>query len=225
MALSARRAGRMRKAELAASIVGCLMVVVALAVIWAARLTVDRELYVSELGAEGMPTADWFERSLLLIVAGGSSIAWAGRHVRSGARVLRAFTPAISLWTACGFFLLASQVTCTPGCPIPYGDTFVLQDFIHTLAAVLAFAATCWAMLQTASVRHSRLLARSSLAIGTIVAVVAATGGLMSLFRFYAVIGSRFEFIATSLAIAWLVLFGVMVAVNRAHAPSVSAVD
>ncbi len=37
--------------------VGCLLVAAALAIIWAARLTVTRDLYVSELGAEGEPTA------------------------------------------------------------------------------------------------------------------------------------------------------------------------
>ena len=36
--------------------VGCLLVAAALAVIWGARLTVTRDLYVSELGAEGEPT-------------------------------------------------------------------------------------------------------------------------------------------------------------------------
>ena len=69
--------------------------IVALAIIWGARLTVPRELYVSELGAQGMPTAGWFEVALLLVVAGGSAIAWAGRRVRSRVRVLSAWAPAV----------------------------------------------------------------------------------------------------------------------------------
>lgn len=198
--------------------VGCLLVAAALAIIWAARLTVTRDLYVSELGAEGEPTAVWFEAALLLIVAGGSAIGWAGRRVRSSVSVLRAWTPAISLWIGCAFFLFASQVTCTSGCPLPYGSTFTWQDFLHTLAAVLAFAAACWAMLQTSFAREHRLLAGLSLATGILVAVIAGTGGLFSLFRFQAAFGSRLEFVATTIAIGWLIVFGVVTAV-RARAP------
>ena len=198
--------------------VGCLLVAAALAVIWGARLTVTRDLYVSELGAEGEPTAVWFEAALLLIVAGGSAIGWAGRRVRSSVSVLRAWTPAISLWIGCAFFLFASQVTCTSGCPLPYGSTFTWQDFLHTLAAVLAFAAACWAMLQTSFAREHRLLAGLSLATGILVAVIAGTGGLFSLFRFQAAFGSRLEFVATTIAIGWLIVFGVVTAV-RARVP------
>ena len=198
--------------------VGCLLVAAALAIIWGARLTVTRDLYVSELGAEGEPTAVWFEAALLLIVAGGSAIGWAGRRVRSSVSVLRAWTPAISLWIGCAFFLFASQVTCTSGCPLPYGSTFTWQDFLHTLAAVLAFAAACWAMLQTSFAREHGLLAGLSLATGILVAVIAGTGGLFSLFRFQAAFGSRLEFVATTIAIGWLIVFGVVTAV-RARVP------
>ena len=207
-----------RRLEFAAAVVGCLLVAAALAVIWGARLTVTRDLYVSELGAEGEPTAVWFEAALLLIVAGGSAIGWAGRRVRSSVSVLRAWTPAISLWIGCAFFLFASQVTCTSGCPLPYGSTFTWQDFLHTLAAVLAFAAACWAMLQTSFAREHRLLAGLSLATGILVAVIAGTGGLFSLFRFQAAFGSRLEFVATTIAIGWLIVFGVVTAV-RARVP------
>ena len=184
----------------------------ALIIIWTARLSVPRELYVSELGAEGMPTARWFEGALLLLVVGGSAIAWAGRRVRSRVRVLRAWTPAVSLWIGCALFLFASQVTCTAGCPLPYGSTFNLQDFAHTLAAVLAFAAACWAMLQSSFARNHRMLAAFSRATGILVAVIAGTGGLFSLFRFQQALGSRLEFVATTLAIAWLVVFGAVLA-------------
>ncbi len=195
-----------------ASLGGCVLVVVALVIIWAARLSIPRALYVSELGAEGMPTAKWFQAALLLIVVGGSAIAWAGRRVRSKARILRAWAPAVSLWIACGLFLFASQVTCTAGCPLPYGDTFNLQDFLHTLAAVLAFAAACWAMLQSSFAQNHRVLAIFSRATGIAVAVIAGTGGLFSLFRFQVAFGSQLEFVATTLAIAWLVVFGSVLA-------------
>ena len=202
----------MRKAEFAAAVGGCILVIAALVIIWAARLSIPRALYVSELGAEGMPTARWFQVALVLIVVGGTSIAWAGRGVRSRARVLRAWTPALSLWIACGLFLFASQVTCTAGCPLPYGDSFNTQDFLHTLAAVLAFAAACWAMLQSSFAQNHRVLAVFSRATGIAVAVIAGTGGLFSLFRFQVVLGSQLEFVATTLAIGWLVVFGSVLA-------------
>jgi hypothetical protein len=207
-----------RRGEFAAAVIGCLLVVIALAIIWVSRLGVARELYVSELGAEGEPTAGWFEVALILIVIGGSLIAWAGRRVRSSVKLLSAWTPAVSLWIGCAFFLFASQVTCTSGCPLPYGPSFTWQDFLHTLAAVLAFAASCWAMLQTAFAREYRVLARLSLVTAVLVAVIASTGGLMSLFRFQASFGSRLEFVATTIAIAWLVVFGVVLAIRSAPA-------
>ncbi len=214
----------MRRAEFTAAVVGSALVIVALALIWGARVTIPRELYVSELGAEGMPTAVVFEIALLLIVFGGSSVAWAGRRVRSSTRVLGAWTPAVSLWVGCAFFLFASQVTCTSGCPLPYGPSFTWQDFSHTLAAVIAFAAACWAMLQTSFAREHRVLAGVSLATGIRVAVIAATGGLFSLFRFQVELGSRLEFIATTIAIGWLVIFGVILAARaaRPHAPTLA---
>ncbi|MEQ1738234.1 MAG: hypothetical protein ABL886_17760, partial [Rhodoglobus sp.] len=150
-------------------------------------------------------------------MVGGSVIAWSGRRVRSSASVLRAWTPAISLWIGCAFFLFASQVTCTSGCPIPYGSTFTWQDFGHTSAAVIAFAAACWAMLQTSFAREHPLLARLSLATGILVAVIAGAGGLMSLFHFYEILGSRLEFVATTMAIGWLIVFGVVTAVRAAR--------
>jgi len=209
----------LRKPEFVAAIVGCVLVTIALVIIWAARLTIGRELYVSELGAEGMPTARWFELALVLIVVGGSLVAWAGRRVRPSVRVLRAWTPAISLWVGCGFFLFASQVTCTSGCPLPYGATFTWQDFAHTTSAVIAFGAACWAMLQTSFAREHRALAVVSLGMGVLVAVIAATGGLFSLFRFEVVLGSRLEFVATTLAIAWLVAFGAVIAWRSTSEP------
>lgn len=205
-----------RTIDFVAAVTGCVLVVAALVIIWVARMTVPRELYVSELGAEGEPTAKWFQVALVLIVIGGATIAWAGRHVRSSARILRAWTPAVSLWIACAFFFVASQVTCTSGCPLPYGDTFNMQDFLHTLSAVIAFAAACWAMLQTSFAREHKVLARLSLATAILVAVIAGTGGLLSLFRFQQVLGSRMEFVATTIAIAWLVVFGVVLAVRSA---------
>lgn len=208
----------MRKVEFAAAAGGSILVLAALAIIWGARLTIPRELYVSELGAEGMATALMFEVALLLIVAGGSAVAWAGRGIRSSVRVLGGWTPAVSLWAGCALFLFASQVTCTSGCPLPYGSTFNWQDFLHTLAAVLAFGAACWAMLQTSFARSHPLLAGLSMATGILVAVIAGTGGLFSLFRFQVELGSRMEFVATTIAIAWLAIVGAVLAARALRA-------
>ncbi|EAR24742.1 hypothetical protein A20C1_11706 [marine actinobacterium PHSC20C1] len=198
-----------------AAIVGSVAVGVALVLIWMSRLAVPRELYVSELGAEGEPTAVAFEIALLLIVCGGSAVAWAARRVQAWPPILAIGSPALSLWIGCGFFLLASQVTCTSGCPLPYGPSFTWQDFTHTLAAVIAFAAACWAMIQTSFAREHRVLARMSLITAVAVAAIAGTGGLFSLFRFQVVLGSRLEFLATTIAIGWLMMLGTVIAARK----------
>ena len=198
--------------DVAAASVGCVLVTTALILIWAARLSVHQELYVSELGAPNMPTAKTFELALILVGVGGSLVAWSGRAVRSRLRILALWTPAVSLWIASGLFLFASQVTCTDTCPPPYGDTFTWQDFFHTLAAVLAFAAACWAMLQSSFAQDHRVLRVFSASMGISVGAIAATGGIFSLLHFEVILGSRLEFVATTLAIAWLVLFGVVLA-------------
>lgn len=207
---------RNRDAALAAC--GCLLVAAALAIIWGSRLTVPRVMYVSELGAMGEPTAEWFRAALLLIVAGGSLIAWAGRGIRTRAPWLRAWAPALSLWIGCAFFLVASQVPCTSGCPLPYGPSFTWQDFTHTSVAVLAFAAACWAMLQCSFAVGHRALRRFSLASGIAVAVVAGVGGILSLARFGTNVGSVLELVATTIALAWLGVLGVSLALRRSAA-------
>lgn len=189
---------------------GILCVAAALAIIWLARLTIPRDLYVSELGATGMPTAQAFQVALVLIVVGGVAIGWAGRRIRSRPRILNLWSPSMTLFVSCGFFLIASQVTCTPGCPVPYGPGFTWPDFIHTTAAVIAFAAAVLTILQCAFAVGHRMLRLFSLIAAIAVAVIAGAGGLMSLFDFYATIGSRLEFVATTIGLAWILVFGVV---------------
>lgn len=198
--------------ETVATFIGCLCILFALAIIWVARISVGYDVYVSELGATGMPTAHWFEGALLLIVAGGSLIGWAARALRSRPRFFTGWIPAVSLWVASGCFLVASQVTCTAGCPVPYGPSFTWQDFIHTTLAVLAFAAACWAMVQIAFASGHRSIALMSLVAAITVAVVAGAGGLLSLLKFQANFGSRLELLATTVALLWLMLLGVSLA-------------
>ncbi|MBX3094545.1 MAG: DUF998 domain-containing protein [Cryobacterium sp.] len=186
---------------------GALAVATALLLLWSIRLhTLPRSMYVSEFGAEGEVTAELFEAALLLIVAGGAVTAIVVRDIRSTAPVLRAWRPMLSLLVACGFFLIASQVTCTAGCPLPVGTTFTWQDFVHTLCAVLAFAAACWGMLQLSFAQGHRGLARFSLVSALAVGLIAAAGGILSLARFGTDVGSWLELVATTIALCWLLV-------------------
>lgn len=209
-----------RLRDVMAALVGCCLVLAALAIIWASRLSVPRDLYVSEMGAPGEPTAGSFRLALLLIVAGGSLIAFAGRGVRSVPRMLATWTPAVSLWIACGFFLVASQITCTRGCPLPYGPSFTWQDLIHICCAVLAFAAAVWAMLQASFARDHRALAIFSRVSAVAVALIAGTGGILSIIRLAVGFGSWLEFLATTIAIAWVAVYGSVIAARAIAAPA-----
>lgn len=204
--------------DVVASVVGSVLVLAALILIWSARLTIHAAIYVSELGATGMPTARVFELSLLLIVAGGALIAFAAKDIRSRLHLLAAWTPAVSLWGACGFFLVASQVTCTAGCPLPYGPSFDWQDVTHITCATLAFIAACWAMLQASFALGHRILVHFSRSSAIAVGVIAGIGGLCSITRFQVAFGSVLELIATTLAIAWVAVLGVSIAAGRIRA-------
>jgi hypothetical protein len=204
--------------------VGTAVVAAALVLLWAIRLQVPRDLYVSELGATGMPTARPFEVFLLLIVVGGVLVAWAGRGIRSRARIIGRWTPAVSLWIACAFFLVDSQVTCTAGCPVPVpGPLFTWQDFTHTTVAVLAFAAAAIAILQCAFADGHRALRRLSLACAVAVGLVSAVGGLMSLLDFYSWFGSRLELVATTVGLGWMVVFGRRCMASRRRSASTTS--
>ena len=213
-----------RSLEPSGALLGSAFVLVALVIIWVARLSQGRDLYVSELGAAGQPTARWFEGALLLIVGGGSLIAYAARGIRSRLPFLAIWTPAVSLWIGCGFFLVASQVTCTTGCPLPVGANFTWQDLIHTIVAVLAFAAACVGMLQVAFAAGHRSLARFSLGAAIAVAVIAGAGGILSLARFQADFGSRLELAATTIALGWLLTLGLLTAVRPVPANLVAPI-
>lgn len=186
-----------------------LCLAAALVLLFVARAGIAGDVYVSELGASGMPTARVFELVLLLIAGGSLLIGWAGRGIRSRARVFRWWPPSLSLALAGAFFLVDSQVSCTPGCPVPVGPTFTPQDFVHTLAAVLAFAFASWAIMQCAFAIGHPALSRISAAAAIAVAAASTAGGLMSLFRFQAELGSWFEWAATTIGLAWIVVFGV----------------
>lgn len=209
-----------RQPDIVAAVAACVLVLVALTIIWVARLTIARDVYVSVMGATGMPTAGWFQVALVLVSAGGGLIAFAARGIRVSPPILRWWRPSVSLGVASAFFFLASQVTCTPGCPIPYGPSFTWPDFTHTTSAVLAFAFACWAMVQLTCAPGRRMMAALSLCSGIAVALIAGAGGIMSLANWEAGLGSRFEFAATTIAILWLVSLGVVIAVPHSPLPA-----
>jgi hypothetical protein len=212
-----------RHRDAALAIIGALLVAAALVLIWLARVRVPRELYVSELGALGEPTAEQFRLALMLLVAGGLFVAWSMRDLRSRPPLLRRGTPALTLALACSAFFVASQVPCTQACPLPLGDTFTVQDLVHTVSAVVAFAAACWAMLQVAFAPGHRALSGITLLMALAVGVVAATGGLLSLARWNAVFGSRLELVATTIGIGWLVVFGIVRAARLVTQPALTS--
>lgn len=204
--------------------IGAVLVVVGLIVLLVARSTLTRAVYVSEMGAAGMPTSTAFSVGLLFVAAGGAFVASGSRGVRSRWRWLAHWTPATSILVASACFAFASQVTCTAGCPLPVGATFSWQDLLHTSAAVLGFAAACVAMLQVASAAGQPVVARFSLGAGVLVAVIAGVGAIFSLTRWMLWLGGNLEFIATAIAILWLAGYGLTLSWVGAPASS-PAVD
>jgi hypothetical protein len=77
-------------------------------------------------------------------------------------------------------------------------------------------------MLQVSFARHQRVLAVFSRLSGAAVAVIAGAGGLLSLTNVATGFGSQLEFVATTIAILWLAVYGVLAAFQhrRALAPS-----
>lgn len=191
---------------------GAVLVLAGLTILVAARWSLGDAVYVSEMGAPGMPTAGAFQVALVLIAAGGGSIAGAASAVRS--RLLPLVWPALTILAASGCFLLISQVTCTSGCPLPLGPTFTWQDFIHTGVAVLGFALAGFAMLQVAFGNVDRALRRLSLWSAFAVAGVALAGAQFSLFRYFTDFGGLCEFVATALGLSWIALLGGWIALR-----------
>jgi hypothetical protein len=193
--------------------IGTIAVLGGLTVIWAARLTVPYPVYVSELGALGAPTAAPFAVALLSIAMGGFAIALASGHIRSAAPVLGRWAPAVTLVFAGFCFVLASQITCTADCPVPFVDPrSTLQDLVHTSTAVLGFAAACYAMLQVAFATALPRIARFSLLCCVAVAGITIVGGLLAIVHVATDVGSWLELIGTTVAIAWLAIYGMSLA-------------
>jgi len=178
-------------------------------IIGLARAAADRFLYISELGAIGMPTAARFQVGFVLVAVGILLVAVVLRDVRSRLPLLRRVTPAAALVAAGALFLVAAAVPCSMGCPSLLTDAAQWRDWVHIVAAVLAFVAGCVAMLQFATA-HERWVARLSTVSGLAVGVIAATGGIISLARGNTDIGSTLEYIAAAIGLVWLMVMAVV---------------
>lgn len=201
---------------------GSFLVLAGLALLLAARVSIgtSRWVYVSEMGAPDMATAGTFRIALVLVAIGGTLTGAGAWSVR--VRLLRSLRPALAILLAAGCFALASQVTCTAGCPLPVGPSFSWQDLVHTSAAVLGFAAACVAMLQLSTARERPGVARLSLVAGVTVALVAGAGAILSLLRVWMGVGGTLEFVATVIAVLWLVFVGLVLAAEEVSAARAS---
>lgn len=206
--------------------IGTACVLGGLALIWAARLTFDRPVYVSEIGAQGAPTAAVFAVALLLIAAGGFGIALASGHVRSSIRWLDRWAPAASLGFAALCFVIASQVTCTANCPVPLADPrSTAQDLLHTVSAVLGFAAACFAMLQVAFATHLPRVSRLSLVSCVAVAGITILGGMLAIVHVATDLGAWLELVGTTVAILWIAVYSIALARGPVAPAMVDAVE
>ncbi|WP_157674188.1 DUF998 domain-containing protein [Agrococcus carbonis] len=202
---------RSSRADIAVAAVAAVSLVAGAAVIGHARASLGRYLYISELGALTMPTAAQFQVGFVLVVAGIMLVAVVVRDVRTRLPLLRRWSPAAMLLGAGTLFLVAAAVPCSVGCPSLLTAEAQWRDWVHIVAAVLAFAAGCVVMLQFATARD-RWVARLSIAGGLAVAVIAATGGIISLARGNTDIGSTLEYVAAAIGVVW------MLAIAAVHA-------
>lgn len=194
-------------------IAGAVAAIAGVVAIWAARATVPHWVYVSELGATGAPTATAFAAALLAIAIGGVAIAAACGSLRSGIRILDSWPIAASIAASAVCFVVASQVTCTYTCPVPFVNPRAQpQDFVHIGFAVLGFALACYAMLQCAFVRGHRLVRGMSLVACGTVAVITAVGGVLAVLHVAVDLGAASEYAGMTVAIGWLGVFGVSLA-------------
>jgi len=191
---------------------GALLFLAALAVLWESRLSVGRDVYVSEMGAPGEPTADRFRLALIAIAVGAVLLAVASGRVRAPWRPLVLASPALAFLVSSAMFGVAAALPCTPGCPTPLTPESTPRDLVHIVAAVLAFAAAGLAMLEYSFAPGHAALRRVSRLCCVAVIVIAGAGGLMSLFRLWTGLGGWFELIATTIALCWAVALGTLLA-------------
>ncbi|MFG6280727.1 DUF998 domain-containing protein [Microbacterium sp. 5K110] len=207
----ATRPGNRRVLVLAT--VGGAAAFVSAGLIWLSRLWDPSVHYVSQLGATGMPTAPVFNSALLLL---GIAAVLVDRALLHQSASYVAGWPIATTLVVCGAcFAVASVVTCSPGCPVPFTSGALPQDLIHISAAVLGFVLAIVAMAQVAVLRRRPWMRAASVATLVAVGVTSLTGAMLALFRGDTVLGGNLEFTAATLAIAWFGIFGLQVAADE----------
>ncbi|TQL53086.1 uncharacterized protein DUF998 [Subtercola boreus] len=191
-------------------LVGAVLLAVGVAVIWATRLASQTNVYLSEMGASDAPTPLIFNSGLLAIAVGGGLVALGRSGIRSRVRLLGAWSISATLLFACLSIALASRVTCSPGCPVPFTNGSTVADFVHTLAATLGFAAVGLAIIQAAYAHTLRPLFAVSIASGALIILASGVGGLLSVFRFRVDLGGWLELAAATVALLWVIVFALV---------------
>ncbi|MCC4248539.1 MULTISPECIES: DUF998 domain-containing protein [Microbacterium] len=185
--------------------------------IWLSRLWDPSVHYVSQLGATGMPTAPVFNSALLLL---GMAAVLVDRALLHRPYVYVAGWPIAATLVVCGAcFAVASVVTCSPGCPVPFTPGALPQDLIHITAAVLGFVLAIVAMAQVSALRRRPWMRAASLVTLVAVGLTSFTGAMLAVFRGDTVLGGNLEFTAATLAIAWFGVLGLQVAADRSPEP------
>ena len=160
-----------------------------------------------------MPTAPLFNLALLLLAIAAVLV---DRALHSDADAYRVGWPISTTLLACGLcFGVASAVTCSPGCPVPFTPGALPQDLIHITFAVVGFVLAIVAMGQVAVVRRRPWMRAASVLTLVAVGVTSFTGAMIALFRGDTVLGGNLEFTAATLAIAWFGVFGAQVALEK----------
>lgn len=204
------RAGR-RPARLA--LLGGSAAFVSAGLIWVCRAGDPSVHYVSQLGATGMPTAPLFNLALLLLAVAAVLVERAALARGDG---YVAGWPVATTLLACGAcFGVASVITCSPGCPVPFTDGALPQDLVHISFAVVGFVLAIVAMGQVAVLPRRPWMRAASVLTLVAVGVTSFTGAMIALFRGDTVLGGNLEFTAATLAITWFGVFGLQVAADH----------
>lgn len=208
------RAAQTRTSSVARlAMAGGLAAFLSAALIWVCRLWEPSVQYVSQLGATSMPTAPLFNAALLLLAI-AAVLVDRSLVSRGGGYVVG--WPVATTLLVCGLcFGVASVVTCSPGCPIPFTEGALPQDLIHICFAVLGFFLAIVAMGQVAAIRRRPWMRAASVLTLIAVGLTSSTGALIALFRGDTALGGNLEFTAATLAIAWFGVFGLQVAADE----------
>ncbi|MDQ1112760.1 putative membrane protein [Microbacterium testaceum] len=184
--------------------------------IWVCRLWEPSVQYVSQLGATAMPTAPLFNTALLLLAI-AAVLVDRSLVLRGGGYVVG--WPVATTLLVCGLcFGVASVVTCSPGCPIPFTEGALPQDLIHISFAVLGFVLAIVAMGQVAAIRRRPWMRAASVVTLVAVGLTSFSGAMIALSRGDTTLGGNLEFTAATLAIAWFGVFGLQVAADERRA-------